>query len=80
MGSSKIQFEAVGLDYEFQRLGGHKGLATSSTTFFSAEKQKELTIELDPATGLVTIRHDNGEAIVIPRERVRYFTPRKASA
>ena len=76
----KLQFAAVELDYEVQRLGGSKGLATASTKFFSSERQPELRIELEDVTGLVTITHSCGEALVVPRERVRYFVPVKAKA
>ena len=72
---AKILFETVNFDFTIQRLGSTKGVAATSTEFFSASKMG-LTIELDTDSGLVTVRHvESGESRVIPRERVKYLTP-----
>lgn len=85
---AKIQFGGVHLDHEVDRLGG-QGFAYASTTFFranpgaarpgeasaNAARAVNYTIELDTATGLVTVTADNGGAIVVPRERVKRFEP-----
>lgn len=71
---AKLRFGAVHLDHEVDRLGGSKGLARASTSFFGANSG--CTVELDPTTGLVSIVHtDTGASIVVPRERVKRFEP-----
>lgn len=72
--SQKIQFAAVRLDFEPERLGDTKGLASSTTAYYTVRAGN--TITLDTATGLVTISHSRDFAcIVVPRERVRFFVP-----
>lgn len=66
-------FDAVHLLDEVERLGGHKGLAAANTSYFRSAAG--YTVVLDVTKGLVTIRHKNGGAIVVPRERVRRFEP-----
>jgi hypothetical protein len=68
-----IEFDAVLLEFEVARIGGTKGLATSNTARFSRSAGN--TVTLDIATGLVHIGHKNGGAIIVPRERVKYFEP-----
>lgn len=70
---AKIQFDAVLLEFEIQRLGGSKGIASSNTARFSRSAGN--TIELDTATGLVTIGHTSGGVYVVPIQRVKTFEP-----
>lgn len=73
---AKILFDTVLLDFEVQRLGGQKGLATSNTTRFGSPNG--CAVELETTTGLVTITHQTTkEAITVPRERVKLFEPLK---
>lgn len=72
--SKPIAFGAVHLLDEVDRLGNKQGRAAVNTTFFRIDAG--YTIELDTATGLVTIRHkEHGGAIVVPRERIKRFEP-----
>ncbi len=80
---AKLQFGGVHLDHEVDRLGGI-GLAYANTSYFrsggfpsqpSGPRSQSYVIELDTATGLVTVTAENGGAIVVPRERVKRFEP-----
>ena len=70
---AKIQFDAVLLEFEIQRMGGSKGLASSNTSRFSRAAGN--SIELDTDTGLVRIDHSNGGVYVVPIQRVKTFEP-----
>ncbi len=73
----KITFGGVHLDHQVDRLGGMT-VATSSFRSSSAglpEPRPGYEIELDVASGLVTIAAAGGGAIVVPRARVQRFEP-----
>lgn len=80
---AKIHFGGVHLLDDVDRMGG-VGMAYANTSYFraggfpaqpSGPKSQSYVIELDTATGLVTVTAENGGAIVVPRERVKRFEP-----
>jgi hypothetical protein len=72
---AKILFDAVHVDHEVPKLGGHMGHAYAHTSYFGSAGHYR--VELDTGAGLVFISHEKGGAIVVPRERVKRFEPLK---
>lgn len=68
-------FDAVHLDHDVPKLGGHAGQVYANTSYFSAAGGYH--VWLDTESGLTHIVHKSGGAIVVPRERVKRFEPAK---
>lgn len=65
-------FKGVRFDDTLPMIGGHVGLATSSTSYFSAAAGYEIT--LNPETQIVTVSK-NKLAICVPLYRVKFLEP-----
>jgi hypothetical protein len=70
---ARIAFDAVYLDHDVPKLGGHAGQVYANTSYFSSAGS--YAVELDPSCGLVYVTHEKGGAIVVPLERVKRFEP-----